>query len=144
MQEGKTEATVWKRVLASLNAVNGAGAPSTSGAGALVDGQDSGPARTWQRVAVQAASASGQAYRCVCCLRHVCGWLLHAMACRRPCSLGAGARLVFCLAMCYRSLAGELATCFRAGSGGAASPGVPMHLLMFCKRRMRRLLRKRS
>ncbi|KAK9825386.1 hypothetical protein WJX81_007825 [Elliptochloris bilobata] len=62
-QETKKDATVWKRALASISAMGSAAAPSTSAIEAPAEASTSEQPRTWQRVAVQAASASGQAYR---------------------------------------------------------------------------------
>lgn len=55
---------MWRRVLASIGTLSGAAASGASGAEASAEEPLSGQPRTWQRVAVQAASASGQAYRC--------------------------------------------------------------------------------
>ena len=64
LQESRKDATVWRRVLASIGTLGGAAASGASGAEASAMEPLSGQPRTWQRVAVQAASASGQAYRC--------------------------------------------------------------------------------
>jgi len=51
-------------VLASISGLGSSAAPGASGAEVHAEPAQDGQQRAWQRVAVQAASASGQAYRC--------------------------------------------------------------------------------